>query len=148
MVNETPETGSGFAGRRRKRTVGGARKHRTVIKHTDEEWARVQSHAAFFGVTVPAFYERQAFAGSAQNSVALEEAVLGMLGSRRLLANAANNLNQITHAVNSGDALEPGRLDATLRLFERAIADLKERIDELDMFVPRQRDADMSGYEE
>jgi hypothetical protein len=76
------------------------------------------------------------FAGSAQAVVGIEEAVLGMLGARRLLANAANNLNQIARAVNSGAELNGTQLDQTLALFGRAIEDLRSEIDNLHRFVP------------
>ncbi|GAB2864461.1 hypothetical protein [Nocardioides pacificus] len=132
--------GRGIAQRRRKRNAGGARPHRTVIRHTDEEWARVTAMAAHLGVSVPGLYERALFAGSAQSAVALEEVVLGMLGARRLLANAANNLNQVARAVNFGDGVNVAQLDYSLRTFERAIDELRSEIDNLHRFVPQPED--------
>jgi hypothetical protein len=122
--------------RRRKRSVGGRRPHRVVIRHSDEEWERVSAMAAHLGISVPNLYERAMFAGSAQAVVGIEEAVLGMLGARRLLANAANNLNQIARAANSGAELNGVQLDQTLALFGRAIEELRSEIDNLHRFVP------------
>lgn len=133
-----PAPGTGV--RRRRRTVGGRRPHRTVIRHTDEEWARVQAMAAHLGVSVPGLYERAVFAGSAQSAVGLQEVVLGMLGARRLLANAANNLNQVARQANSGDGVDVAKLDWSLQLFGRAIDELRSEIDNLHRFVPSARD--------
>lgn len=124
------------AGRRRKRNVGGRRPHRAVIRHTDEEWNRVQAMAAHLGVSVPGLYERAMFAGSVQAAAGVEEAVLGMLGARRLLANAANNLNQIARLGNSGEQINAAQLEQTLTLFVTAIAELRDEIANLHRFVP------------
>lgn len=138
-ANEQPTSGAAVkkgTGRRRKRSVGGRRPHRAVIRHNDEEWARVNAMASHLGVSVPNLYERAMFAGSAQAVVGIEEAVLGMLGARRLLANAANNLNQIARAANSGADINTAQFDQTLALFERAIEELRTEIDNLHRFVP------------
>lgn len=127
--------------RRRKRKVGFSRSNRVVIKHDDEEYARVLSMAAALGVSPPNLYERALFAGSVQAAVGVEEIALGMLGVRRLLANAANNLNQIARAANSGDGVNAVQLSETLRLFDRTIDQLRMEIDNLHRFVPGVEDA-------
>lgn len=136
MATGTGDESSRPGVRRRKRSVGGRRPHRVQIRLNDDEHARVKAMAAHLGVSVPALYERAMFAGSVQAAAGVEEAVLGMLGARRLLANAANNLNQIAKAVNSGDVLDTVRLEETLRLFERAIEQLKTEIYSLHQYVP------------
>lgn len=132
---DAPRSGSAPA-RRRRRNAGGTRPHRTVIRHSDEEWARVQAIAERMGISVPAFYERAAFAGSVQAAVDIEEIALGVLGARRLLANAANNLNQIARGVNVGDGVDAAQLSSTLRLFERSIDSLMTELDNLHRFIP------------
>jgi len=42
----------------RRRRAEGRREHRTVIKHSDEEWARVLALAQAQGVSVLRLYER------------------------------------------------------------------------------------------
>lgn len=116
---------------RRSRNRGGTRPHRTVIRHTDEEWARVTSMATHLGLSVPGFYERAAFAGSAQAAVELSIIHDELQGVRRLLANAANNLNQIARSVNIDGSFEPAQLDATLRLFEITVSRLHDMLDRL-----------------
>lgn len=136
MTDPERETAPAPRQRRRRRNALGTRSHRTVIRHTDDEWARVTAMAEHLGISVPGLYERAVFAGSVQNAVAIEEAVLGMLGARRLLANAANNLNQIARVANAGEGVNGVQLEQTLRLFERAIEELRSEIDNLHRFVP------------
>ncbi len=116
---------------RRKRNQHGAREHRTVIRHTDEEWARVTAMAAHLGVSVPGFYERAAFAGSAQAAVELSIIHDELFGVRRLLSNAANNLNQVARSLNTDGTYEPAQLDGSLRLFGSTIARLNDVLDSL-----------------
>lgn len=115
-----------FAGARRKRSAVGRRPHRVVIRHSDEEWARIQAMAAVLGVSVPALYERALFAGSVQAAVGIEEIHSELVGVRRLLANAANNLNQVARVANATGRVEVPRLDSTLELFERSVRRLFE----------------------
>lgn len=112
--------------RRRRRNKDGRRAHRTVIRHNDAEWARVTAMATHLGVSVPGLYERAVFAGSVQAAVGIEEIHSELIGVRRLLANAANNLNQVARAANSGEGVDHGRLEASLSLFERSIERLFE----------------------
>ncbi|SDL33929.1 mobilisation protein (MobC) [Nocardioides sp. YR527] len=107
-----------------------------MIRHNDAEWARVQAMAEHLGVSRPALYERALLAGSVQAAAGVEEAVLGMIGARRLLANAANNLNQIARAANSGERINTAQLESTLALFATAIAELRDEIANLHRFVP------------
>lgn len=107
------------------------RQRRTIIRHTDEEWARVTSMAAHLGLSVPGFYERAAFAGSAQAAVELSIIHDELFGVRRLLANAANNLNQVARSLNTDGTHEPAQLAGSLALFETTIARLNELLAEL-----------------
>jgi len=86
---------------RRSYTNGVRRPHRTVIRHSDEEWARVTAMAVHLGLSVPGFYERAAFAGSAQAAVELSNIYEALHGVRRGLGTAHNNLNQIAHTFNT-----------------------------------------------
>lgn len=127
------DAGTPFArlARRRKRHTGGRRPHRTVIRHTDEEYARVVAMAAHLGVGVPGLYERALLAGSVQAAVGIEEIHTEMLGVRRLLANASNNINQVTRAVNSGDGFDLARLEVSLERFEEYMERLLALLEDL-----------------
>lgn len=116
---------------RRARNQGGTREHRTVIRHNAEEWSRVTAAAAQLGLSVPGFYERAAFAGSAQAAVELSIIESELFGVRRLLANAANNLNQVARSLNTDGSYEPAELEATLRLFTDTVGRLNELLDAL-----------------
>ncbi|GAB3868649.1 hypothetical protein GCM10028801_44960 [Nocardioides maradonensis] len=116
---------------RRSYTKGVSRAHRTVIRHTDEEWARVTAAAAHLGLSVPGFYERAAFAGSAQAAVELSIIEDQLFGVRRLLANAANNLNQVARSLNTDGTYDGGQLAGSLGLFESTIERLTELLEQL-----------------
>jgi len=135
-VDEAPDGDGGIdaddvSGTRRRRNPTGARPHRTVIRHTDEEWARVTSMASYLGLSVPGFYERAAFAGSAQAAVELSIIHDELFGVRRLLANAANNLNQVARSLNTDGTYDDAQLVESLRLFRETIARLHRLLDDL-----------------
>lgn len=131
MTNQPSTDGGGRPTTRRSRAGGGPRDHRTVIKHTDEEWARVTAAATHLGLSVPGFYERAAFAGSAQAAVELSIIEDQLFGVRRLLANAANNLNQVARSLNIDGTYEPEQLAGSLRLFDTTVARLNSILDAL-----------------
>lgn len=109
---------------RRSYTNGAPREHRTVIRHSDEEWARVTAMAVHLGLSVPGFYERAAFAGSAQAAVELSGIYDALHGVRRGLGLAHNNLNQIAHTFNTVAMVM--RSDA--RIEDDLIADLDDAV--------------------
>ncbi|UUW93001.1 plasmid mobilization relaxosome protein MobC [Pimelobacter simplex] len=131
MAEKSEEKTAGRTKTRRRRNQGGARPNRTVIRHTDEEWARVNAAASHLGLSVPGFYERAAFAGSAQAAVELSIIEDELFGVRRLLANAANNLNQVARSLNTDGSHEPAQLAGSLQLFEDTIARLNGLLDSL-----------------
>jgi hypothetical protein len=102
-----------------------------VIRHTPEEWARVTAAAEHLGVSVPGFYERAAWAGSAQAAVELSIIEDELYGVRRLLANAANNLNQVARALNTDGTHDHPQLTGSLELFGRTVTRLNELLDRL-----------------
>lgn len=79
----------------RRRRVDGRRTHRTVIRHTDEEWARVQSIAQAQGVSVPRLYERSLHAGDVLAAVRLARFVTEMGLVVRIMSRNAVNVNQL-----------------------------------------------------
>lgn len=85
----------------RRRLSEGRREHRTVIKHTAEEWVRVVSLARAQGVSVPRLYERAVHAGDVVAAAKLTRVVDELLFVQRLMANATNNLNQIAKVANT-----------------------------------------------
>ena len=95
-----------FRGRRRSNSAGGARDFRTVIRHSEEEWVRVQALAAAQGISVPRLYERALTTGGVVASVKLSRIHDELYGVRRLLAIDSNNLNQLARVANTTDRLD------------------------------------------
>ncbi|GAB3583080.1 hypothetical protein [Calidifontibacter terrae] len=94
----------------RRRRTDGRRPHRTVIKHSDEEWARVQSIARAQGVSVPRLYEQSLHAGDVVAAAKLSQIYAELLVIQRLMANAASNINQVAKVANSTGDVEEDRL--------------------------------------
>ncbi|GEM_PF-907163 len=104
-------------GHYRRRLTVGRREHRTVIRHSDEEWARVATMAQAQGVSVPRLYERAMWAGDVVAAARLSR-VVGELGLiLRVVSNSANNLNQLAKVANStGEVSGPQVLAAARHL--------------------------------
>lgn len=101
----------------RRRLTGGRREHRTVIKHTDEEWARVQAMAQAQGISVPRLYERALHAGDVVAAAKLTELVGEVTLVQRIVAGAAVNLNQLAKVANAtGEVAAPQVLAAAEHL--------------------------------
>ncbi|TWE07382.1 hypothetical protein [Rudaeicoccus suwonensis] len=99
-AEETPESG-GRDGIFRRRRTDGRREHRTVIKHTAAEWARVQSMAHVAGISVPRLYERALFAGGVVQAQELASIQLEMEAALRMIGLAGSNLNQAAKVANA-----------------------------------------------
>lgn len=92
----------------RRRRAEGRRTHRTVIMHTDEEWARVQSIAQAQGVSVPRLYERSLHAGDVIAAARLSRFVTELGVVLRVMSKSAVNLNQLAKVANTtGDISGP-----------------------------------------
>lgn len=92
----------------RRRRTDGRRDHRTVIKHTDDEWARVQAMALVQNVSVPRLYERALRSGGVIAAERLACIRLEMESSLRMIGLAGNNLNQAARVANAtGDVHYP-----------------------------------------
>ncbi|WP_029212097.1 MobC family plasmid mobilization relaxosome protein [Arsenicicoccus bolidensis] len=110
----------------RRRRVEGGRQHRHVVRVTPEEEAQLLRLALRYRVSVPKLLVDSALAGgseAAAESATTRAALLTELfGVHRLLANIANNVNQIAKAANStGDmpTQTPEVLAAVRRVAER-----------------------------
>lgn len=85
----------------RRRSTTGRREHRTVIKHNDEEFARVSAMAELHGVSRARLYERALLAGDVVAASKLSSLASEVRIAQRIIANAANNLNQAAHVANA-----------------------------------------------
>ncbi len=102
----------GRSGRYRRRLVGGARAHRTVIKHDDVEYARVCALAQLQGVSLPRLYEQALHAGDVAQAAQLSRIVGELALLLRLVAGAASNLNQLARVANASGEVEAAQVVA------------------------------------
>ena len=115
-------------GRYRRRLVGGARAHRTVIKHTDEEYARVGALAQLQGVSVPRLYEQALHAGDVAKAAALSRIVGELALLLRLISGAASNLNQLAWVANSTGEVEAAQVLAAAVYLDAQVVRLHELV--------------------
>lgn len=120
-----------FRGRRRANAPGGPRTHRAVIVHSDDEWARVKALAQLQGVSVPRLYERAVWAGDVQTASRVAEIHLELAGVRRLLGNAASNINQVARVANGTGEIQEAEFRAAVDLMERQIGRINALVAQL-----------------
>lgn len=112
-------------GRYRRRLTVGRREHRTVIRHSDEEWARVTSMALAQGVSVPRLYERAVWAGDVVAAARLSRFVgeVGLI--LRVVSTSANNLNQLAKVANATGELSADQIAASARHLDSQLERLR-----------------------
>ena len=108
------ESLGGGAGARRARAVG-RRPHTIWVRVSEEEHRWLALRAAAAGLTVPRLLMESVQAASTGETISERRTMLmELVGVRRLLANVANNLNQVAKAANSGVSVPAAQLDAEL----------------------------------
>ncbi len=110
--------------RRRRNSDEGPRNWRTVIKHTDDEYAVREAMARTEGVTRAQLYERALMAGSAVEAARLATIRDELYGVRRVLAGVAVNLNQMAKATNATHEL-PANFEGTVTGIARLVGRLE-----------------------
>lgn len=115
----------------RRRLIGGRRTHRTVIMHTDQEWARVQSIAQAQGVSVPRLYERSLHAGDVIAATRLSRFVTELGVVLRVMSKTAVNLNQMARVANSTGQVSGPQVLAAAEHFDRQVARVIAMMDEV-----------------
>jgi len=116
-------------GHRRGRVHGG-RTTRVVVRLTAREYQAVGTHAAAAGLTVPTYLAVTGLRPEGVNSADAKSALTNLVGTRRVLAGAASNLNQLTrklHVTGEIDQALPAVLAAVERLAGR-VEDAVEQI--------------------
>ena len=123
-------------GSRRRRAQGG-RPHRVVVRLTDDELVRIRGRAAVLGITVQGLL--------VESALTPPDAVTGMTATERAhllrelfrvqhkLAGAANNINQLARAANSGDPPSAPQTAAALAWLRRCWEDVAAVLEQ----VPR-----------
>lgn len=100
-----PVRGWSLGAGRRERSADGRRPKVVKLRLSDEELLELQLAAANHGVSVQRYLmecEAVARAGGGETVTQRRESLSELVAMRRLLANLANNMNQIAAAANSG----------------------------------------------
>ncbi len=98
-----------FGRQRRANDNDGARQKRYVVKANAEEQTQLEARALVRGVTVPRLMVVSALNLHIETDTDRKEAIAELFALRRLLANVANNVNQIAKYANEERAF-PARL--------------------------------------
>ena len=109
----------------RRRRTDGRREHRTVIKHTAEEWARVQAMAQVQNVSVPRLYERALRSGGVVAAERLAGMRLEMESSLRMIGLAGNNLNQAARVANATGDVHYPQIRAAAEVIDKHLVSLR-----------------------
>ncbi len=96
-----------FGRQRRANDNDGARQKRYVVKANDEEQTQLEARALVRGVTVPRLMVESALNLHIETDTDRKEAIAELFAIRRLLANVANNVNQIAKYANEERASPP-----------------------------------------
>lgn len=110
MSEDTEGRAPGRSAARRRRVEGG-RHHRHVVRVTPEEEAQLLALALRYRVSVPKLLVDSALAGgseaAASNASVRHALITELFGLHRLLANVANNVNQMTKTLHATGELPP-----------------------------------------
>ncbi len=110
----------------------GRRPLRVYVRMNQEEYALMAGQAAQQGLSIPRFLMESAQAGSAGETITERRALLTeLVGVRRLLANAANNINQLAKAANSGGSVPAAQSAAELEMLRRLGERIRSAVEEL-----------------
>jgi uncharacterized protein (DUF1778 family) len=122
MVTEHVVPAAAHGAARRHRVEGG-RQHAVKVRFTDEEYDQIAERASAARVSVQRFLVEGALAPRRQ--VVVPAALTAELsGIRRLLANLANNVNQIARKLNA-----TGRTDGSVSAAAEALTRTLSRLD-------------------
>jgi Bacterial mobilisation protein (MobC) len=110
---------------RRERSTTGRRPEVVKLRLTEDERAELAAHAGQRGITVQRYLLEcvaavQAGGSLMETATDRREDMAALLGVRRLLANVANNVNQIARAANAGALPSHGESSAAFDAAKRA----------------------------
>lgn len=122
----------------RRRSTEGRREHRTVIKHNQSEFERVEAMARLQGISRARLYERALLAGDVVAASKITSLTAEVRVAQRIIANAANNLNQAAHVANATGEVRAEQLElAAAQVLEQArvIRELLAQIPGSELFL-------------
>jgi hypothetical protein len=118
---------SALNGAARRHRVEGGRQHTVKIRFTDAEYGAIAARAVEARVSIPRLLVDSALIRRNRPAIVSSALTAELAGMRRLVANLANNINQIARKLNSGgvpDSSIPATTDALRRTLSRLDATL------------------------
>lgn len=119
-----------FGRQRRANDNDGARQKRYTVKANKEEETQLEARALVRGVTVPRLMVESALNLHIETDTDRKEAIAELFALRRLLANVANNVNQIAKYANEERAF-PADADAIVKDYRALVPQISAAVERL-----------------
>jgi hypothetical protein len=117
-----------FGRQRRANDDDGPRKKRYVVKANEEEQAQLEARALVRHVTVPRLMVESALNLHIETDTDRKEAIAELFAIRRLLANVANNVNQMAKYANEERAF-PADADAIVKEYRALVPQISAAVE-------------------
>ena len=118
-------------GRQRRANADVPRDRRYVVKVNAVEDAQLRGRAVVAGVTVSRLLFESAMNSHIETDTARKEVVSEVFAVRRLMANVANNVNQLARYANS-ESVFPAEAEAVVAEYRSIVPRLSDALDRLD----------------
>lgn len=118
-------------GRQRRANADVPRDRRYVVKVNSEEDAQLRARAVVAGVTVSRLLFESAMNAHIETDTARKEVVSEVFAVRRLMANVANNVNQLARYANS-ESVFPAEAEAVVAEYRSIVPRLSDALDRLE----------------
>jgi hypothetical protein len=119
-----------FGRQRRANDNDGARQKRYTVKANKEEQTQLEARALVRGVTVPRLMVESALNLHIETDTDRKEAIAELFALRRLLANVANNVNQMAKYANEERAF-PADADAIVKEYRALVPQISAAVERL-----------------
>ena len=118
-------------GRQRRANADVPRDRRYVVKVNALEDAQLRGRAVVAGVTVSRLLFESAMNSHIETDTARKEVVSEVFAVRRLMANVANNVNQLARYANS-ESVFPAEAEAVVAEYRSIVPRLSDALDRLE----------------
>lgn len=118
-------------GRQRRANSDEPRERRYNVRVSSEEDAQLRARAVVARVTVPRLLVESAMNAHIETSTARKEVIAEVFAVRRLMANVANNVNQLARYANS-ESVFPAEAQAVVEEYRALVPRLSAALDKLD----------------
>jgi hypothetical protein len=122
-----------FRGSARRRRAEGGRRYEMTMRFTGPEYDEIAARAAQARLSVPRYLVDSALAEAQQPEAVPPAVVAEVVAVKRLVANVANNVNQIARKLNSGAAPD-GSIAPALDAARSAMSRLDTVLDRVDRY--------------